>query len=70
MYQDGLSGIRPRFSVHNDEWANAAQDALPATSWGYVHGSAGMRRTDDNNLAAFKKWGIGACPLSAMRTSI
>lgn len=35
-----------------------AKEALPRNAWGYVHGDAGLRHTEDNNLAAFRKWGI------------
>jgi len=58
IYVRGLTGIRPRFSFDVNEWGPAAKEVLPANAWGYVHGSAGMRETDDNNLAAFRKWGI------------
>lgn len=35
-----------------------AKKVLVKNAWGYVHGDAGMRHTEDNNLAAFKKWGL------------
>jgi lactate 2-monooxygenase len=35
-----------------------AKDILPRNAWGYVHGDAGLRQTEDNNLAAFRKWGL------------
>lgn len=58
IYAQGLQGVRPRFPIHYEDWPVEAEKALSGNSWGYVHGSAGMRKTDDNNRAAFDKWGL------------
>lgn len=58
VYAEGLKGIRPRFSMQYEDWQRDAREQLPANSYGYVHGSAGMRLTDDNNRRAFKQWGL------------
>lgn len=31
---------------------------LTSDAYGYVHGDAGQRETEDNNLSAFRKWGM------------
>ena len=58
IYQQGTRGVRPSLDFNPFEWERLAKERLPADSFGYVWGSAGTRETDDNNRAAFKKWGI------------
>lgn len=58
IYTTGLHDERPPITVNSLEWEKLAKDRLPADSFGYIWGSAGTRETDDNNRAAFKKWGI------------
>ncbi|GAA5881224.1 hypothetical protein JCM3774_000658 [Rhodotorula dairenensis] len=58
IYQNGLKGEKPRFPFDAAQWAPLAKEVLPADAWGYVHGDAGTRGTEDANLAAFKKWGL------------
>ncbi|KAG8851852.1 hypothetical protein FRB96_009036 [Tulasnella sp. 330] len=58
IYTKGVKGIKPRFSFDVSQWGLMAKEVLPANSWGYVHGSAGSRETDDNNIAAFRKWAL------------
>ncbi|OCF40882.1 hypothetical protein I317_05332 [Kwoniella heveanensis CBS 569] len=58
IYSKGLKGIRPRFTFDVSQWGPMAKEILPANAWGYVHGDAGTRQTDENNLASFKRWGI------------
>ncbi|CAG8943443.1 unnamed protein product [Penicillium salamii] len=58
IYANGLKNIKPSISFHPLEWEAQAKEVLPADSFGYVWGSAGLRETDDNNRAAFRKWAI------------
>lgn len=58
VYQEGLRDKRPAITFNAFEWEKLAKERLSAESFGYVWGSAGSRETDDNNRAAFKKWGI------------
>lgn len=58
VYQEGLHDKRPAITFNAFEWEKLAKERLSAESFGYVWGSAGSRETDDNNRAAFKKWGI------------
>ncbi|KAJ6085829.1 FMN dependent dehydrogenase [Penicillium sp. IBT 16267x] len=58
VYANGLQNIKPPISFNPLEWESAAKEVLPAESFGYVWGSAGIRETDDNNRAAFRKWSI------------
>ncbi|RDW72780.1 lactate 2-monooxygenase [Aspergillus mulundensis] len=54
----GLHDTKPSITFDPLEWESLAKQRLSANSFGYVWGSAGTRQTDDNNRAAFKKWGI------------
>ncbi|KAL4866486.1 hypothetical protein BDV12DRAFT_132435 [Aspergillus spectabilis] len=54
----GLHDKKPGITFQYSQWESLAKDRLPATSFSYVHGSAGTRETDDRNRAAFKRWGI------------
>ncbi|KAJ5556769.1 FMN dependent dehydrogenase [Penicillium frequentans] len=58
VYANGLQNIKPPISFYPLDWEAAAKEVLPAESFGYVWGSAGIRETDDNNRAAFRKWSI------------
>lgn len=58
VFANGLQNIKPPISFDPLEWEAAAKKVLPADSFGYVWGSAGIRETDDNNRAAFRKWSI------------
>lgn len=58
VYQEGLQDKRPAITFNAFDWERLAKERLSAESFGYVWGSAGSRETDDNNRAAFKKWGL------------
>lgn len=58
VYEGGLHDRRPAITFNSADWEKLAKERLSAESFGYVWGSAGCRETDDNNRAAFKKWGI------------
>ncbi|KAJ5655482.1 FMN dependent dehydrogenase [Penicillium longicatenatum] len=58
VYANGLQNIKPPISFNPLDWETAAKEILPAESFGYAWGSAGVRETDDNNRAAFRKWTI------------
>ncbi|KAJ5595195.1 FMN dependent dehydrogenase [Penicillium hispanicum] len=58
VYANGLNNIKPPISFNPLEWEAQAKQILPADSFGYAWGSAGLRETDDNNRAAFRKWAI------------
>ncbi|PWY96659.1 FMN dependent dehydrogenase [Aspergillus sclerotioniger CBS 115572] len=57
-YTHGLHNQRPPITFHPHEWEPLAKSHLPATSFNYVHGSAGTRETDDKNRSAFRQWSI------------
>ncbi|PYH40824.1 lactate 2-monooxygenase [Aspergillus saccharolyticus JOP 1030-1] len=65
IYSNGLSDERPRFPPHPHDWEPTAQARLSADSFGYLHGSAGTGQTDENNRAAFRRWGIAPSRLVA-----
>ncbi len=58
IYQKGLKYEKPSITFDNTKWEGLAEKTLSADAFGYVYGSAGARETSDNNLAAFKKWGL------------
>jgi lactate 2-monooxygenase len=58
IYQKGLKYERPPITFDPTKWESLAKERLSAESFGYVYGCAGTRQTGDNNLAAFKKWGL------------
>lgn len=58
VYADGLQGKKPNWPYDYHSWESLAHAALPKTSWGYVHGSAGEGSTDDANKAAFARHGL------------
>ncbi|KAJ5392381.1 Aldolase-type TIM barrel [Penicillium cosmopolitanum] len=58
IYAAGLRDKKPGITFNTLEWEALAKERLSKESFGYVWGSAGTRETDDNNRAAFKKWGI------------
>lgn len=47
-----------RFTAGSTVGLQADPGCPAADAWGYVHGDAGTRGTEDANLAAFKKWGL------------
>ncbi|KAL4881874.1 FMN-dependent dehydrogenase [Aspergillus karnatakaensis] len=57
-FTSGLHDKKPAITFQNNAWESLAEKSLPATSYSYVHGSAGTRETDERNLSAFKKWAI------------
>ena len=58
VYQRGLKHEKPPLTFDSTRWASLAHEKLNDDAWGYVHGSAGKSETDDNNLSAFRKWGL------------
>lgn len=58
IYAAGLRDAKPAITFDPLAWEGLARSRLSSDSFGYVWGSAGTRQTDDNNRAAFKKWGI------------
>jgi len=58
VYQRGLKHEKPPLTFDSTQWATLAREKLDDDAWGYVHGSAGARETDDNNLAAFRKFAL------------
>lgn len=58
VFAAGLHDEKPDITFQSLEWESLAKNRLSANSFGYVWGSAGTRETDDNNRAAFKRWGI------------
>ncbi|PYH89542.1 FMN dependent dehydrogenase [Aspergillus ellipticus CBS 707.79] len=58
IYTHGLHDQKPPLTFHTSAWEPLARQTLPATSYGYVAGSAGTGATNTNNLSAFSKWGL------------
>ncbi|EED16899.1 FMN dependent dehydrogenase, putative [Talaromyces stipitatus ATCC 10500] len=58
VFANGLENVKPAISFNPHDWESLAKDILPADSYGYIWGSAGLRETDDNNRAAFRKWAL------------
>ncbi|RHZ46583.1 putative FMN dependent dehydrogenase [Aspergillus thermomutatus] len=58
VFANGLQNIKPPISFYPYDWESHAKEVLSANSYGYLRGSAGLRETDDNNRAAFRKWAI------------
>ncbi|PYI00511.1 FMN-dependent alpha-hydroxy acid dehydrogenase [Aspergillus sclerotiicarbonarius CBS 121057] len=58
IYQHGLHDQKPPITFDPTEWGSLARARLSSNSFGYVHGSAGTRETDDKNRAAFRRWSI------------
>lgn len=58
IYTKGLKYERPPLTFDPTQWESLAKERLSASAFGYIYGSAGTRQTSDNNLAAFKKWGL------------
>lgn len=52
----GLQYERPPFTFDSTKWAAEAKSKLALGAWNYVNGSAGTGGSDDNNVAAFKRW--------------
>lgn len=55
IYRDGVAGRRPRIPVGHAELERAAQRRMSRTAFAYVAGSAGLERTADANLEAFRR---------------
>ncbi|GFF80921.1 uncharacterized lactate 2-monooxygenase PB1A11.03 [Aspergillus lentulus] len=58
VYANGLQNIKPAISFNPHDWETHARDLLPADSYSYIWGSAGLRETDTNNRDAFRKWAL------------
>ena len=59
IYMNGvLKGVRPRLPVDFRSLETKALQALPDEIVSYVRGGCGDEHTQDNNAAAFRKWGI------------
>ncbi|EAW15276.1 putative FMN dependent dehydrogenase [Aspergillus clavatus NRRL 1] len=58
VFISGLENVKPPISFNPHDWEALAKDILPAESYGYVWGSAGLRETDNNNREAFRKWAL------------
>lgn len=58
IYASGLHSHKPPFTFQSTEWEEMAHKTLSASSWGYLHGSAGAGSTYRKNLAAFDRYSI------------
>lgn len=58
VYRKGLHYETPALTFDYTQWESLAKSKLSADSFGYVAGSAGMGLTCQNNLAAFRNWGL------------
>ncbi|MFP3464782.1 alpha-hydroxy-acid oxidizing protein [Leifsonia sp. SIMBA_070] len=55
IYRAGVSGRRPRIPVGFTQLERAAQRRMSAAAFAYVAGSAGLERTAEANLEAFRR---------------
>lgn len=58
LYMESLEGRKPQFTSDWRRWEQEAKDYLPATSWSYIYGGAGISATLRDNVAAFDHWKI------------
>jgi len=58
VFQAGIHSHRPPFTFQSSQWEPLAKEVLSASSWGYIHGSAGTGGTCQKNLDAFRKYSI------------
>lgn len=58
IYLNGLFGKRPEFPTSYEGLRLAGSAAMSDELLGYVAGGAGDETTQDNNVAAFRRWGI------------
>lgn len=58
IYGAGLAGVLPRVPVDYATLEARARAAMPASVLNYVQGGCGDEFTQDNNVAAFRHWGM------------
>ncbi len=58
IFRAGASGGRPRIPTRWPELVTAAERAMSADAWAYVHGSSGTESTSAVNASAFERWRI------------
>src|SRR5262245_58440783 len=58
IYLDGVAGKLPVVPVDMAKLEAAAQAAIPAASFAYFAGGAGLERTMEANRRAFDRWQI------------
>ncbi len=58
IYRNGALGLSVKVPVNPGRLERDAQEAMSATAWGYIAGSAGMETTASANRAAFARWEI------------
>lgn len=58
VFQKGLKYEKPSITFQNLKWEEEASKRLPASSVGYLVGSAGTGETARKNREAFAKWSI------------
>ena len=58
IYFAGLRGVRPKLPVDFKSLEARAGAALPPSVLSYVQGGCGDERTQDLNVAAFRRWGL------------
>jgi lactate 2-monooxygenase len=58
IYLAGLRGVVPKLPIDIATLEKKAIEAWPDTLVSYVQGGCGDERTQDLNIAAFKKWGL------------
>jgi lactate 2-monooxygenase len=58
IYLQGMMGEPPRFPIAYPDLEAAAERALTPEAFAYVAGSAGLERTAEANVAAFRRWQI------------
>ncbi|HUE13811.1 MAG TPA: alpha-hydroxy-acid oxidizing protein, partial [Planctomycetaceae bacterium] len=58
IYLAGLHGVLPKLPIDMATLEKKAMEAWPETIVSYVQGGCGDERTQDLNVAAFRKWGL------------
>ena len=57
-YLEGLTGKQPEFPMSAAELARRAEEAMSKEIWSYVAGGAGDENTQDENVRAFRRYGL------------
>ena len=58
VFQKGLQFQRPPITFDTTQWEPKAKKVMSENSRNYVSGNAGTGSSDENNRAAFRKWGF------------
>lgn len=57
-YLEGLTGKQPELPMSYADLERRAQETMSREIWSYVAGGAGDEHTQDENVRAFRRWGL------------